>query len=556
MAFESSWPGSLTFWRESRKMSEVNYSQLKAESGSLDEVIRNEAQRKLLQYFDLSPEKSSEKAKTVDMVEMFDKFPAEMQMRILENLVGIQLTEGCNGQCAFCLFGSKKGVESKFSFSSIQEFLKQNHDHIRNEGSSVSQYWDSDPFDYQDGQHTYLDVYNEWRKYFPDKYVGISTTIPKGSVDQFIEFSDRLFNKYINSKNYPENVKDDDFNVRVSVGRHNLQRVEAVFKELKARWKDKGYSDDVIQGYLTAHYNFSPRLEGDVLPLGTQIEKHDDFEDSSTPACEDGVLITPAKIESVSMTAPTIYIPSGQFSYEITPESSTFLIPHLVNKNYYQGFRYKDHLLHRVNLGQVLFPLVTRRRSSTEILNLPDRVEDMVFKMGRYCYSLASMLTDISELETDFNAKNTPEHIKDQYIKQCAQAVANERGRVLELLTQAVNFTLGEVDQATKDKINYYVRLLNVNLAKAEYIQNLVLSDADRKLVVSSAQALLEVNKKSVNSLPQILENLSIAHDKTGRFTRDQKMVAIKTATELLGHVDSEPPKWAKVIGETENADS
>ncbi|KKT48528.1 MAG: hypothetical protein UW42_C0054G0005 [Candidatus Collierbacteria bacterium GW2011_GWB1_44_197] len=535
-------------------MSEVNYSQLKAQSGASDKSIRNEAQRKLLQYFDLAPEKSSETAKTIDMVEMFDRFPVEMKMKMLNNLVGIQLTEGCNGQCAFCLFGSKKGVESKFSFSSIQEFLKQNYGQIRGEGSSVSQYWDSDPFDYQDGEHNYLDVYHEWRKYFPSQFVGISTTIPKGSVEQFIEFTDRLFNKHVNSKNYPNEIKDDDFNVRISVGRHNLQRVEAVFKELKERWKAKGYTEDAIQAYLTAHYKFSPRLEDDILPLGSQIEKHDDFEDSTTPACEDGVIITPARIECVSMTAPTIYVPSGQYSYEITPDSPSFQIPHFISNSYYQGFRYKEHLTQRVAYDQVLFPLVTRRGSNSEEINLPDPVDDMVFKMGRYCFSLASMISDISELDSKIYAKNSPEEVRKKYLQLCTLAVSKEKSKILSLITKATNHFTREGDQATKDKLNYYARLLKVNLAKAEYISNLISEGADQSMVAIAALALSDVNKNNVDSLPEVLKNLAVAHDRSNRYTKDEKITAIKSASELLGHSGDQSPKWAKIIGVVENS--
>ncbi len=171
--------------REKLGQERLDIDRLTAEVGSQDPAVAGSARRKLDTKWDLDPGKDALSAKTVDLKEQLGGYTEADREIIASNLIGIQLTQGCNGNCPFCLFGVKKGVEAKYSFGSVVAFLEEYKDKL---GRGFALYWDSDPFDYRDGEHTFVDVYKAYRNIRPEEYHGVSTTIPRGGEKDFIDF--------------------------------------------------------------------------------------------------------------------------------------------------------------------------------------------------------------------------------------------------------------------------------------------------------------------------------------------------------------------------------
>ena len=556
MNFDSSNIESLGEWRNKLGLKELDRVKLVSESGSLNPVKKKLAQRKLSQYFDLSPEKMSQEAKTVDMVVMFEKFPKKLRKKILNDLVAFQLTEGCNGMCPFCLFGAKKGVESKFSFDSICSFLDKYKEDLRSwGGATITHYWDSDPFDYTDGEHSYVDVYKEWRKHFQDKRVYISTTVPKGGVENFRKFTNRLFDNFVAFSRDQDGAKKDACEMRISVAKHNVQKVEAVMKELVDDWKQRGHTNEEISAFLSTHIVFSPRLDEDVSRLGPQIADHDDIYDSSSPSCEDGTLLTPSGIEAISMTAATIFEPSGQHNIRITPETSVGLIPHHLPKLEYQGCYYANHILDRTKYKQVLLPLVTKSGSSTELLSLPNHEDDVVFKLGRWCVSLGGIVADISSLTKWAWAIATPTETKDEYLKLCSSDIRKNSSEIRDFITEAQRLSELPENIDINDKLEFYSLLGDVRLQTAEFIAGLIDSGTKLSLISSTAAALGEINKENVNNLSEILLNIGIVHSSSKTYSVHDKKKALEVVVSLMGYVSSNKPTWVGVIEETLNSE-
>jgi hypothetical protein len=537
----------LTSWREGKDFSPINLAQLKMQAGSSDIETSKEARRKLMQYFDLSPERSANQAETIDLMEAFGSFPEEIQQKILSGVVGIQLTEGCNGRCAFCMFGKKKGVEAKFSYDSIREFLKTYGSKMRSEDKTgIFQYWDSDPFDYQDGEKRYKDVYQDWRKNLPDRLVTVSTTIPKGSVEDFIDFTDMLFEKFRSHEDDPEHTADEPCKIRVSVGNHNIQRVESVMKEIKQQWISKGFSEDQTQRFLRKHITISPRLDDKLVSLGDQIGDHDDFADVSSPVCEDGVVITPKGFHAVTMTAATIYQPSGEYRMSITPTMDSRLIPKRLNIGYFQGMHFMGHLAGRVELGQVLFPQPIQNGRFLLEIDLQDESENFAFKLGRWCFSLNGMIKDISDLEYARDAIQTPDDIKRKFLELCSHHVRSRTKEISQTISHARELATKESDDPAKDKLEYYAVLTEVYQKKIELITKMIDDNVEMKLIVAVANALKEVTKENVTRLPEVITNLQACVDKS--ISIYNRTIALDRSVRLLNLDPENIPDWAKKL--------
>ncbi|MEI6533322.1 MAG: hypothetical protein WCO06_05785 [Candidatus Roizmanbacteria bacterium] len=167
--------------RERLRLPYLDVELLTAQAGSQDVLLANQARKELDRKWDLTPENDSLNVPTVDLMAQLEPFSEEARKRLANNLVAIQLTEGCNGNCPFCLFGNKKGVSAKYSASSVHRYLREYSNEIP---KSLALYWDSDPFDYREEVEgkvlDFTDIYKEWRSMRPTEFQYVSTAIPRG----------------------------------------------------------------------------------------------------------------------------------------------------------------------------------------------------------------------------------------------------------------------------------------------------------------------------------------------------------------------------------------
>jgi hypothetical protein len=282
--------------RESLNQPKLEVELLRAQAGSQDYATASKAKRLLRVYWDSMPERSAEHAPTVSIIDQLAQFSDSERKIILGQMSAIQLTSGCNGECPFCLFGIKKGVSSKYSYASLKTFFQEYGTEL-NQRSIL--YWDSDPFDYQDGEHSFVDVFKLWRNQYPEQSMYISTTIPKGGQEAFQDFLLYLIEQFYDS-NAEKSKQSKNVTVRVSLGKHTLQRAEIVFTQLTERMIEKGYSKKQIETFIRRVISFAPRFDdSQLVSLGNLIDKHDDYTSAWTPACEDGVLLTPELIQAI-----------------------------------------------------------------------------------------------------------------------------------------------------------------------------------------------------------------------------------------------------------------
>jgi len=363
----------ITPLRESLGLERLNIDLLKAQSGSQDPVLAKEAQRKLMVKWEIEPERDARNAESVDLVDQMEKFSEDERKLILSQMTALQLTEGCNGHCPFCYLGKSKGVESKYSFESIKSFF-------RKYGSLVPKdfilYDDSDPFDYRDGKHTFTDVANFLldNRHVSNKFL-VSTSIPRGSEDTFVDFVRMMAHKRIISG------QSNVFGLRISVGKHNIQRVEATISSLNNVLLADGFSRDEISYLYKNNFEFKKRFgEKFILNLGVKIKSHDDIRDFETPYVIDGVVISPSGVKATAMTFPTVYEPSGRWMDKIVPGKVNIPLAADWSMCFTPFFQL-------IGTGRAMPGLINSENGNE--FELENKFDDLILKLGRDASSMA-----------------------------------------------------------------------------------------------------------------------------------------------------------------------
>lgn len=485
--------------RENFKKEFLNVDLLTSQAGSQDLTVAQEAKEQLRKKWDLDPEKDAKNAKTIDLMEQLGKFTEDERINMATQLVGLQLTEGCNGNCPFCLFGKKKGVDSKYSFDSVDTYLRKYADYIP---GNLFLYWDSDPFDYRDGDRNFTDIYKTLRDIRPMESQFISTAIPRGGEEDFIHF---MKNAALEQKG--KNKKEISLKMRVSLAEHNLQRVETTIIKLTDSLFEEGYTQQEIDDFYFNCLKIDERFES-VYKIGPLIKDHDDIKDIETSACRDGVLISPKSSKAIMVTVPTVYEPSGEKNIPILPGQSELQIPLYKRIEDYTGFHSYDSLVARTKYRRTMMDII--RTPNNSEYKLPDKVEDIVLKLGRETASIGKLIIDIADLPT---APKTIE--KNLLDKQNYLSVATVVFRERQLQTQeqiniakemVINDSLLAVEN---DKIQFYILLTETYLAEMDFLADQIEESQPVETVSSIATLFRQVGREQVSELPEIIKKLT-----------------------------------------------
>lgn len=316
-----------------------------------EQVVRNRAITKILdhaeqeikKFGEIGEKKEKERIANIvgmDINQLLKSYPDTMMEPIVENLSAVQLTAGCNGFCADCLFGTAGRVRAKFSLESLEEWIKTNFDYIKiNALSFFAFYSHSDIFDFRgyrsiDNPNNKLepgatDYYSFWSLFKivakKDEFISLSTAVPVGGISDFVSF-------FINSYFEMKQNSSLQIQLRVSIWEHNFER--ALYAELLVAkaLKDRGESLADINGFFNRCLRNAPRIaDNEILKVGRRIDEAGRFPGPSmSPTCIDSTIIQPdsnmpvfASIE----TAPSPFVPSGEVSYPIKSGSSPKIIP-------------------------------------------------------------------------------------------------------------------------------------------------------------------------------------------------------------------------------------
>lgn len=352
--------------REALGMQDINVDLLYAQVGGLDVELAEKARRQLLVKWELTPEQDARKAETVNIMGQLELYPEQARTKLVQNISDIQLTENCNGNCYFCPNGKDKGVSAKYSFESLITFFKTYGEVLP---EKISLYWQSDPFDYHDDIHSFVDVYAVYREIRPDHYQYISTALPKGSAEDFIRFIKYLVKEGTGSV---EEGRQANTQVRLSVGHHNIQRVEAILRQLIDSLTEDGYSTEQINRKFEKYLLLETRFNDEVYKIGPLISKRDDLLTSESIACEDAVVITPKSVYASIITSPTIYDPMGESRIPITSQNYMSVLPRYLHKERYnKGSGYL--------MGKIQSPFLPKLTTVDNMpLLLPDAIDNLV----------------------------------------------------------------------------------------------------------------------------------------------------------------------------------
>ncbi|MEI6498502.1 MAG: hypothetical protein WCO23_00920 [bacterium] len=477
---------------------------LSTKAGSLDPLERADALRLLEEAWELSPEASAENARTIDIMEQMSQFSPEEQDLIVSNLQQIQLTDGCNGRCPFCFMGTKKGIEAKYSFSSLEAFFEKYGSKIKR-GVELDLYWDSDPFDYQDGEHTYLDVVKLLDKYGLASRVFTSTAIPVGGQKQFVEFALYCADKYFKHELYGWQ------DVRISIGRHNARRVQSTFDYIRKTLIGQGISLENINAFMDATFNFGARADEDMMKSGDLIKDADPYRDLESPACIDATILSPEHPRSIVLVATTVYNPSGQHDFLLEPGKVANTIPRLTRKiKYAESANPGDSSLRKEIAGRVVSGdifldqprLADGSPMDYEKLDMPE-VERTALALSRDCLAFDFFIRTLPSYENIYNGQD----LIEKYLRVALVEFEKRKtstGEEIDMANEIID--RGHLSEEDATKLEYFISLSRLKINQVEFI--LEASKTSRIYSYVVARLFSQIGKEQVDHLPNIISSI------------------------------------------------
>jgi len=487
--------------REQLELASIDIELLRAQAGSQDPQLASISQRLLRTKWDLDPMQDALQAESKDINEQLKPFSKDELKVIFKNLVGVQLTEGCNGNCPFCMFGTKSGVTAKYSFDSLRTLFQQNSDMMI--GHPFTLYWDSDPYDYRDGVYSFVDVYKLYRQMLPNNAHYISTAMPRGGESDFIKFM-----SYIASEQVANGASERIVPVRISVTQQNIQRVEATLLKLTNTLLADGYTQKYINKLYGNVITAVDRFDNFLLPIGPYIKKADDLKDTFSTACRDGVIIRPTSCQVVMITAATVYEPSGQITAELIPGQAEKQVPTKIrDENYAIRTFDETNLSRRIQQTQTMLPII--KHVNDEVYSLPDKVPDMVLKLGREVASLTRIISNFSKMAR--LKLDATDALEEKYVfLNLSTRIFREREKYTQILLSSADqlYENRRLSEDDRKELQYYILLARTHLAKMDFIASQVEEGLSINKISTVASILAQVGRKQIDKLSEIIDAL------------------------------------------------
>lgn len=482
-------------------------------AGSIDPNERARALEAIESEWALEEESSAEHAESVDIMQQIELIPEQAREEFVRNLSIIQLTEGCNGKCPFCYLGKKKGVTSKYSYESLKCFFEKYGSRIGTGTPSrqLIPYWDSDPFDYRDGDKSFLDIYKMFKSNSVAGRMGIFTSVPIGGQRDFILFMVDICEQAIDADDYKT------FPVTyISVARHNFDRVQASIGYARQTLLGKGYGPEEIDRQIALLFPLAPRTSATIFNAGPQlIDRADPYREITSPACKDGTVMSPKNIKHIFVQSATIYNPSGQREFVLDPEKIEELMPEDINTAYYdpqytngsEGFEnFRHRIQNRVGEGEIFLKLPRTIHGKTIDVSemFDDPVEQDVFVLSRLALSFDIFMNNLPQVEKGFSSGHSRLGAYD-YLS----AAATEFEQLVEQGVERVNninvLLQGELAEDVRDKLEYYVSLYELRVSQLKYIFK---DSKPSSSAFFAARVFTNIGAHQVPRLHEIMENM------------------------------------------------
>lgn len=485
-----------------------------AQRTSEDPHVANHARRALLKYWETLPKFDADKVPARDIMEQIKEYSSEELQEMIQNCPAIQLTYDCNGGCVWCLYGKKPGVSAKFSGESVETFLTTFQYELP---KYLIFYNDSDVFDWKDNGKSFVDIYKLWHTLRPDAVTYVSTSIPRGGQENFIKFMQYAMKEF---QQNPPPANNEPL-IRISVSAHNVQRVEATMKKLIQQLTDDGYSENDINLFFNKTFSIKFREEGiNIKTIGSFIKNHDDIKDTKTPACAEGLVISPNETAVHIVTTPTIKCETGVEILVCKPGEVLSKLPRVQHTGSYGVIRSGEEMQYRLQHNRIMLP--EARNISQKLIRLDDEVGTFRLRAGRVVSGMSRLIQDISQ--TSFS--NTHGSVKNEFMTRIFESYDSLQSSLMTI------YSLGEKCQdQDPETCELYLTLLDVYTAKMDVLAEFYEMGTDMILLAHVASMLRLIGREQVPYLDTIIDGVNDIHhaiyDKNGH-------VDIKTNKEQL----------------------
>jgi len=540
-----------------------------AEAKSANPYSKEKALSMLDKTWLVKKENSIEKAEKVDILKEFEQFSSRQRKLILKCLYALELIKGCTGDCYYCLFDRKKRIEKKYSFQSLKKFYKKYSRYIpkRNDylervrekllskfpkyykylpldlpkDKRITIYWDGDPFCYQDGDYTLIDVYKMMVNHGKGKFCRwISTSIPPGTQRNFVGFFEKIAEEYCHRTiNVPL--------VRISIAKHNIQRVETTLKFLYQYLMSLGLNQEKVIKFFDETFIFHIRDEGTLEKVGPLFNKGDRFRDVISPQCKDGVVLCPDSSKVQMMVAANRFFPAGVLKISLKKNSlerGLVVSDSLMNYAYYlyhsdvpRLFYDRDyHLLHTLKLisqGKVFVEL-PKKPDGEDFTSIKKKSlnEKIFFTLSRYIFSLRQFVGFCSQ----FNLSLFPNDLKKEFFLVAKKDYGEIKPKIIESigLAKKKGLNFGKKNNKDIQEIKELISIMEFYLAQVDLLMEFVDKDKEPNLIVSLAKLLFKFGEKENENLNKILKSL-----RTMILIEDNKSELLTALTLILSQVES-----------------
>ncbi len=306
----------------------------------------------------------------IDLGQLLSPFSEKEKAILTQNLGEFQLTDGCTVGCAWCGVNALRRTTTAFSLQSVVKFAHEYGNLSKNAGL----YSASDPFDWVEGDYTYLDIHAVWGIYSKSEPF-VSTAVPLGTEFSILRFVEAQYEALRKSSIL------DGSNFRFSRTDRNAERVDQMLNILRLR----GLNEDFLNTI-----RISDVSDKKVAHIGYFINHRDrdDIYDNPGITCKDCIVITPSAIRGKTMEAYTKTSPKGMREWTIAPGEMQVPV-YRIRQDYY-GSDFAENQ----DVGTVPFSILP----DVKILHVKDGEvvdEEVVRSIGRtalaFCFTAWNM---------------------------------------------------------------------------------------------------------------------------------------------------------------------
>lgn len=448
-------------WEDFRRRQLASVTDPEARREAADDIGKMEEQ-----------ETESEHAREqVDIMEVVEQYSDTEKKYLFSNLFAFKTTDGCWGGCPFCSMRAKRGVKAQFTPDSLARFSKKYGGEIPR---GAVPWYDNDFFDHERPQAVF-DA-RAWN------FTGLSTSLPRGSEGKFLDFTREMFRRH---QQDPKN--GSGCFIRLSVGEHNVRRIEAVIKKLRDELLAQGVPPEGVAEFFQNNFRAIDRFAENVTKVGYLIKEHDDIRGAADSGPGDGVVLGPEGFSARIAVARTIYNPTGEVVVPLLPGLVEEQVP-----RHCLAHKWSDpnsNLLLVATDPFLPFPANLKG----ERYHFPDPEADVIMQLGRAATSLHRFVR-LSRLEELVRYLYTP-GARTAFQREIKPVMEEELSRAQKLMETSSS-------EAIIKELHFYQLLARVQLMQVEYLLESAEKGNDRAGITRAAKVLAGVNKDNVNDLP------------------------------------------------------